>query len=432
MKSRNYLKYRIIVAFLAFSTLLGAVFAITSLTVRQHLSTNLIGESIKKNLDEYMEKFAIDPNAIKGEPIASNVKAMVLTPEKLPLSLPLSYADLEDGIHNLTENGKQLKVAVNKRHFINGKEVWGFVIFDVTTPKKENKLVYSVLAAFFVGFSVIAYFLALFLSKMILKPLSQLSKMVNEQGNNPQQLSQHFANDEVGQLALALDNHEAQLTDIVKRDKEFNADVSHELRTPLAVIASTTELILGQADIDEKTKLRLNRIERAVKQSTELTETLLLLAREEQKTDKKLQRTQVGRLIKEILENFDATIKLKKLNVEVKEQDWLQVRAPSAVVSVALSNLIGNAIKYTPQGTIEIILMKDRVKVVDQGIGLKDNELTKIFDRHYRAPEVTSKGSGLGLAIVKRLCELYCWQVIIHKNDINGLTAELIFKNSID
>ena len=412
--------------------MLGAVFAITSLTVRQHLSTNLIGESIKMNLDEYMEKLSKDPGGIKGEPIASNVKAMVLTPEKLPLSLPLSYADLEDGIHNLSENGKQLKVAVNKRHIVNGTEVWGFVIFDVTTPEKENKLVYSVLAASFVGFSIIAYFLALFLSKKILKPLSQLSSMVNEQGNNAQQLSPHFANDEVGQLAQAFDNHEAQLTDMVNRDKEFNADVSHELRTPLAVIASTTELISGQPGIDEKTKLRLNRIERAVKQSTELTETLLLLAREEQKTDKNLQRTQVGSLIKEILENFEATIKLKKLNVEVNEKDWLQVRAPSAVVSVALSNLIGNAIKYTPQGTIEIILMKDRVKVVDQGIGLEDKELSKIFDRHYRGQEVTSKGSGLGLAIVKRLCELYNWQVIIHKNDISGLTAELIFQNSSD
>jgi signal transduction histidine kinase len=432
MKNRNYLKYRIIVAFLAFSTLLGAVFAITSLTVRKHLSTNLIGESIKMNLDEYMEKLSKDPSSIKGEPIASNIKAMVLTPEKLPLSLPLSYADLADGVHNISEDGKQLKVAVNKRHIVDGKEVWGFVIFDVTTPEKENQLIYSVLAAFFLVFSIIAYFLALFLSKKILKPLSQLSSMVNEQGNNAQQLSPFFANDEVGQLAQALDNHEAQLTDMVKRDKEFNADVSHELRTPLAVIASTTELILGQPEINEKTKLRLNRIERAVKQSTELTETLLLLAREERKSDKNLQRTQVGRLIQEIIENFEATIKLKKLKVDVNEKDWLQVRAPSAVVSVALSNLIGNAIKYTPHGTIEIILMKDRVKVVDQGIGLEDKELSKIFDRHYRGQEVTSKGSGLGLAIVKRLCELYNWQVIIHKNDISGLTAELIFQNSIE
>ena len=94
MKFRNKLKYRIIIAFLALSTLLGALFATTALVIRQNLSTNLIGESIKKNLDEYMDKFALDPNGTKGEPIASNVKALLTTPDKLALELPLSYADL--------------------------------------------------------------------------------------------------------------------------------------------------------------------------------------------------------------------------------------------------------------------------------------------------------------------------------------------------
>ena len=124
MKNRSYLKYRIIVAFLAFSTLLGLVFAVTSLTIRQHLSTNLIGESIKTNLDEYMDKWAKDPQATQGQPIASNVTALITTPEKLPLKLPLNYANLEDGVHDLIEDGKQLKVAVNKRHYVDGNEVW--------------------------------------------------------------------------------------------------------------------------------------------------------------------------------------------------------------------------------------------------------------------------------------------------------------------
>ncbi len=427
MKFRNRLKYRIIVAFLALSTLLGALFAATALTIRQNLSTNLIGESIKSNLDEYMDKFAEDPKGTQGEPIASNPKGLLTYPEKLALVLPLSYADLEDGIHDLNENGKQLKVAVNKRHIVDGKEVWGYVIFDVTTPPNENRLVYSSLAGVFVLFTIIAYFLAIIASKKILKPLSLLSSMVEEQGKNPQQLSQHFSNDEVGQLAQTLDDYALQLTEFVDRDKEFNADVSHELRTPLAIITSTTELILAQDDISEKTKLRLSRIERAVKQSAELTETLLLLARKEQKTDKDLKRTQVGQLINDIVDNFTATIKLKKLNVEIIEDDWLQVQAPAAVVSVALSNLIGNAIKYTPKGTIKIILKQDRVVVIDQGSGVSEEELPKLFDRHYRGEAVTAKGSGLGLAIVKRLCELYNWQVIIHKNDNSGLTAELIF-----
>ena len=428
MKFRNRLKNRIIVAFLALSTLLGALFAATSLTIRHNLSTNLIGESIKSDLDEYMDKFSKDPKGTQGEPIASNVKALLTTPENLPLSLPLSYADLEDGIHDLTENGKQLKVAVNKRHIVDGKEVWGFVIFDVTIPKNENRLVYSSLAGVFVLFTIIAYFLAIIASKKILKPLSLLSSMVKGQSKNPQLLAKHFSDDEVGQLAQTLDDYALQLTEFVDRDKEFNADVSHELRTPLAIITSTAELIMAQDDISEKTKLRLSRIERAVKQSAELTETLLLLARKEQKTDKDLKRTQVGQLIKGIVDNFTATIKLKKLTVEIIEDDWLQVKAPSAVVSVALSNLIGNAIKYTPKGTIKIILKEDRVLVVDEGTGVSEEELPKLFDRHYRGDAVTVKGSGLGLAIVKRLCELYNWKVIIHKNDTSGLTAELIFR----
>lgn len=427
MKFRNKLKYRIIVAFLALSTLLGALFAATALTIRQTLSTNLIGETIKKDLDDYMDKLAKDPQGAKDQPIASNVTALVTTPERLPLDLPISYADLADGIHDLTEDGKQYKVAVNKRHIIKGREYWGFVKFDVTTPANENRLVYSALAAVFVLFTIIAYFLAIYASKKILKPLRQLSLMVKEQSKNPQQLSSHFSDDEVGQLAQALDDYSIQLTDVVNSDKEFNADVSHELRTPLAVIASTTELILSQPDIDDRTKLRLNRIERAVKQSAELTETLLLLARKEQKADKDLKRTQVGNLIKDIVENFSATIKLKKLTVKIIEDDWLQVKAPSSVVSVALGNLIGNAIKYTPKGTIQIILKSDRVLVVDQGAGVDKDELPKLFDRHFRGQDVTAKGSGLGLAIVKRLCELYNWHVIIHKNDTSGLTAELIF-----
>ena len=430
MKFRNKLKYRIIIAFLTLSTLLGVLFATTALTIRHQLSTNLIGESIKLNLDTYMEKFSKDPQGTKGEPMATNVKAHVLTPDKLPLFLPISYASLTDGVHDIVEDDKHLKVAVNKRHIIKGKEIWGYVVFDVTTPKNESRLVYTSLAGIFILFSIVAYILAIYASKKILKPLRQLSSMVNRQDKKPEQLAIHFADDEVGQLAKALDDYSDRLTQIVGRDKEFNADVSHELRTPLAVIASTAELILGQPEINDKTKLRLARIERAVKQSTELTETLLLLAREEQKTDKSLQRTQVGKLIKDILENFSATVALKKLKVEVIEDGWLQVKAPPSVVSVALTNLIGNAIKYTPTGTIQVILKNDRVLVVDQGMGVSDEELPKLFDRHFRGDTVKIKGSGLGLAIVKRLCELYNWQVTIYKNNTSGLTAELVFKSS--
>ena len=63
---------------------------------------------------------------------------------------------------------------------------------------------------------------------------------------SPRTLAPHFPDDEVGQLAEALDDYAARLTEVVQRDREFNADVSHELRTPLAVIRGAAELLLSQ------------------------------------------------------------------------------------------------------------------------------------------------------------------------------------------
>src|SRR5690606_38145039 len=89
-------------------------------------------------------------------------------------------------------------------------------------------------------------------------------------------LASHFPDDEVGQLASALDDYSARLTEVVQRDREFNADVSHELRTPLAVIRGAAELLLSRPDIDDKTRARVHRIQRAEQQCTDLISALLL------------------------------------------------------------------------------------------------------------------------------------------------------------
>lgn len=240
-------------------------------------------------------------------------------------------------------------------------------------------------------------------------------------------MAPYFTEDEVGKIAYALDNYAQSLTDYVTRDKEFNADVSHELRTPLAVIASTVELIKSNPNISEKELNRINRIERAVKQSSELTETLLMLAREERKENQGLERTQPAIIIRKILESHQDTLKLKPVTTKIIEKDWLQVKAPESVVSVVLGNLIGNAIKYSTEGTIYIILDSQSIIVQDEGVGVTESELPKLFERHYRANKSSSKGSGIGLAIVKRLCDLYNWHIEIRQNKTAGLTAILTF-----
>src|SRR5487761_2083522 len=113
-----------------------------------------------------------------------------------------------------------------------------------------------------------------------MEPGTDLARRVQALGRSgkAEPLAPHFANDEVGALAAALDDYSNKLTALGERDREFNADVSHELRAPLAVIGTTTELLLNADNLTDKVRERLKRIERASRQSTELTNALLLLS----------------------------------------------------------------------------------------------------------------------------------------------------------
>lgn len=365
MNYRNSIKSRIIIAFLGFSTLLTVLFAVASLSIRQNLQTELIEQTIQTDLDSYMTKLSINPQDLLGQPLSSNIIGFITTPDDFHVDLPLDYADLEDGTHIINEEGKTFIVAVNKQNKLNGKEVWGYIKYDISHMKQNNRMLLIIFGGMLFIFLILAYILAIFVSKKALKPLSKLAaKLENLSGDTHiEPLAPFFPEDEVGKIAHALDNYAQRLTDYVVRDKEFNADVSHELRTPLAVITSTVELIKANPNITQKELDRINRIERAVKQSSELTETLLLLAREERKEHPGLERTQPAIIIRKILESYEPTLKLKPVKTKVIEKDWLQIKAPESVVSVLLSNLIGNAIKYTAEGTISIIIDTNSITV---------------------------------------------------------------------
>lgn len=430
MNFRSSIKSRIIIGFLAFSTLLTLLFAVSSLSIRQYLQNDFMAQTIQEDLDNYLLKLSSNPNIGAEEQISTTFEAFITTPSKFHLDLPLHYGELSEGTHVLNEGGKTFIVAVNKRHQLNNQPLWGFIKNDISHIENSSLSLISVFTGMFLVFLLLAYLLALYVSQKALKPLSKLAAKLENQtpDSHLEPLAPYFHADEVGQVAKALDAYAQRLTDYVIRDKEFNADVSHELRTPLTVIRSTVELIKSNPKITDKELDRINRIERATKQSTELIETLLLLAREERKEHPGHERTQPGLIIRDIIEGFAPTLKLKPVTTKITENDWLQVKAPESVVSVVLSNLIGNAIKYTTEGTVHIILNKNSVTVEDEGVGVNESELPKLFDRHYRVGKSNSKGSGLGLAIVKRLCDLYNWQIEIKRNKTTGLSATLTFK----
>jgi signal transduction histidine kinase len=331
---------------------------------------------------------------------------------------------LPSGVHDVRIGDGVFKAAISKED-----ELWAFLIYDVSDNQRiKTQLIFALIGVVLV-FSALSFMLGAWSSRRVMKPVTDLADRLgslSEEGK-PERLAEYFADDEVGQLADALDSYAGRLHELVERDREFNADVSHELRSPLTVITGATELLLAQPDLDEKVRTRLLRIARAARQSADITTALLHLVRAEQGIDKDSTAHNVGRIVNEVVHLYEPLIGNKSLVLRVEEEDRVSVIAPESVVAVTVGNLIGNAMRYTSEGEVVISIGNGSVRVEDTGPGIPEEDIDRVFERHYRGQNISGKGAGLGLAIVKRLCELYGWSISFKNRAVGGLCAELKF-----
>lgn len=424
MQSRRKLRFRLILSFALFGFGLSALFAVASLYVRARVEDQLINASMQNDVDQ-----AVD-HAIAGEPFQSELIEGWVKSTRTLYKMPLAWQNLSTGVHDIYEmdaSGKMhhYKLAVQRKD-----DIIGFTRYDISREDLGKRQLITALIAVVLLFSLLSLAIGLWLSRKVLKPVTQLAQRIRDfrKAGKAEPLAQHFADDEVGELAQALDDYSARLTAMVERDREFNSDVSHELRTPLAVIASTTELLQGSPDLTPKLAERLKRIERASRQATELIEALLLLSRAERRGPTRGETTEVAKVAADVIESQRPQVRGKPIEVELAAREPLSVNAPASVLSVALTNLIGNAIKYTLEGTVRVEVGAGCIEVIDTGPGIKPEDAERLFQRGVRGEGAGGSGAGLGLAIVRRLCELYGWQVSMRpRTDTNGAIASIVF-----
>jgi signal transduction histidine kinase len=422
MQYRRRLRSRIVFSFLLFGTLLSGLFAISTLFLQSNLEDELIGSTLKQELDDYLVQLHRDPTLV--EPFHTRIRGYVTRPGDPNHSVTAQIRNLDTGVHEVQTPEGYFKAAVRK-----DEDLWAFLIYDITENQRlTNQLVWSLVAAVLV-FSMLSLALGLWSSSRVMKPVSDLAERLSQLGEEMPTpgLARWFPDDEVGQLAAALDAYAERVHHLVERDREFNADVSHELRTPLAVISGATELLLAQKELPEKTKTRVLRIARAARQSTDITTALLHLVRAEQGINKDSEAHEVRKIVDKLLHLHEPLLDNKPLELKVVGEDQVSVIAPESVIAVTVGNLISNAIRYTPSGEVVCTIGSGRVVVEDTGPGISESELSQVMDRHYRGEGVSGKGSGLGLAIVKRLCDLYGWSIHFENRTSGGLRAVLKF-----
>ena len=427
---RRRLRSRIIISFALFGLALTALFAASTMYMRARLEDQLINNALEREVKNFADfkREHPEPDARWGMTVYF---ADIYGASKFA-NVPFAWQSYDTGVYDIEQVSDEGKIRPYKLAVYKDADYWAFLRFDQSTQKLGERQLLTALIGAVLVFAILSLLIGRWLSARVMSPVADLAARVQKMGRTgkAEPLAPHFAADEVGQLAAAFDDYASKLTALVERDRDFNADVSHELRTPLAVIATTTELLLTAENIPDKLRERLKRIERASRQSTELTNALLLLSRSERSGPIDGETTDVAKVVEQVIDVYRANLGRKPVEVRTVIDAAVEVVAPSSVVSVALGNLIGNAFKYTQQGEVIVTVGAGfgTVTVEDSGPGIKAEDAEKLFERGVRGEGATGKGAGLGLAIVRRLCELYDWRVSLAPRPQGGTLATLDFR----
>jgi two-component system sensor histidine kinase VicK len=208
------------------------------------------------------------------------------------------------------------------------------------------------------------------------------------------------------------------ITEHVKLDnmrKEFVADVSHELKTPITSIMGYADTLL-ESEYDKDTQEKfLNVIASEARRMAKLVTDLLTLSRyDTNKVKKDITEFDLGELVKECQEKLQLEINKKNHIVECfVTANVPPVKADADGIERVVLNILTNSIKYTPEnGNIKIyvgfVYNDAYIKVIDNGIGIPEEDLNRIFDRFYRVDKARTRemgGTGLGLSIAKEILD---------------------------
>lgn len=322
-------------------------------------------------------------------------------------------------------------------HMMGGRGMMGGSLLFTDLYGVFNRIIFEAFIYAFFPSAIVALVLSLMMSRRFVRPLKQMGQAADRiaageyQERLPLEVGTDEGQDELQRLGLRFNLMASQLEQVEKQRRKWMSDVAHELRTPLTVIKGSMEGLLdGVLEPDAATLERVyrqaDRLERLVNDLQELNRI------DEGVLELNLRPVDLNRIITEVVQTMQISFLKKGISLEKALLDRLvTVMADEDRLQQIMMNLLGNALRYTPEGGRVIVVVKAldsaaEISVSDDGVGISAEYQSYIFDRFFRVEESRSRrdgGSGLGLAIVRKLVEAQKGQIWVESAGLGKGTS---------
>jgi heavy metal sensor kinase len=282
---------------------------------------------------------------------------------------------------------------------------------------------------------LMACFGGYWISGRALAPVDEITRVARS--ISVQNLSKRLAvpqtGDEIQRMSETWNEVLERLDSAVKRIRQFTADASHELRTPLALIQATAELALRRERQPEEYRKWMREIQTEAERMTELTESLLALARADSGAGMPVSRTDLTVVVRDAVRSSAAAAESRGIALRADTPDAPAVaQANESALRRLLLTLIDNALKHTPSGgavTVSAASSGEGVTLAvrDTGEGIPADALPHVFERFFRVDTARSSGSGvgLGLSIAQAIAQAHGSNIVVESEPGNGARFEL-------
>ncbi len=423
MQRTKRLRRRITLAFLLFGVFLTLTLGISLVAALKSIETEILDDILKTELTALQTQ----AGSTAYFPATSRSRSTIIiytAPLAEQSHFPEHVRNLPEGVHDIVFDDRDYRVLV--QHVNDTRYVVQFD--DTSIHKRENDFIRLVWLC-----AILTLFVALIIgwavADHVISPIKRLAYQVMAFKNQPGEaldLSE-FGDDEIGVLARKLKHYHEQLQYLLIREKEFASNVSHELRTPVTSISMAAEVLAAKADPATPEYARIQRIQRAADEMSELIETFLILAQINDASTHNNAACAMEPIVRKVIEQQRVWLGDKPVNVSVSVNGQLEVAAHAGILSVLVANLVRNAFRHTDRGAITISLSPDRLSVSDTGTGIDQTIQTQLFKGYITHKSGDSSRVGLGLTIVQRICERYGWKVFFESDKSQGSRFTVLF-----